>query len=156
MSKKDFENKFWKLENYIDKSKKESKEWKNGIDKKYNSNSISVNGINFRSQLEKERYEFLSFLKQTNTIKDFFYEDKKYILQEWYMYEWKKIRDITYTPDFKVILNNGDIYIEDTKSIPTSKKESFIIKKKLFIHKYIINGDFKWFKIVFNKDEIYW
>lgn len=116
--------------------KKINKGWKY-----WSKKNISLLNIKFQSELELRRYNFLELMVKTWKIKSFEYEPKKFLLQESFKYNWKNYPIITYTPDFKVVLNNWLIVWEDTKSIATKKKESYRIKMKLFVKKYIINDD---------------
>ena len=126
------------------------------VDKKYNSNSSNVDWLNFRSQLERKRYDFLIMLKKLWKIKDVFFEPKKFVLQEWFKYNWNTYKKITYTPDFQIVLNNWMSFWEDTKSESTRKKESYRLKMKMFIKNIIVNNDtYIDFKEVLNFDDIY-
>lgn len=129
-------------------------------DWKYSSNTSIYKWEKFRSNLELERFKFLEILKKSWKILDFYHENEKFILLDTHYYcndnkYWckKTLKKTTYTPDFKIILKNWDIIYEDTKSIETAKKESYIIKKKLFIQKYCKDNIF--FKEVFEFNDIY-
>jgi hypothetical protein len=61
------------------------------------------------------------------------------------MASWKPtINKTTYTPDFTVYVW-GNIFYIDTKSNQTSKKESYVVKKKIFLYKYILWEKNKYF-----------
>jgi len=88
-----------------------------------------------------DRYTYLKLLKQLKKIKDFEYNIQRFDLIDTIDYPFlqeRKFKKITYTPDFKIIDFNDNIFYEDTKSKITSKKESYTIKKRLFLQKYII------------------
>lgn len=144
-------------EQILNKKNISKKEWE-WIDKKYNAKSIMYNNIKFRSTLEYKRYIFLELLVKIWQIKEFKYEPIKFILQEKFKFNNKTYPKITYTPDFRIELNNWEIWYEDTKSEITRKKESYRIKMKLFVFKYIVNWKEKidWFMEVFKSNEIYW
>lgn len=95
----------------------------------------------FKSNIERKRYWFLELCKKNNLIKEFYYEPKRFLLEEWYIFNWEKLRDITYTPDFKIITNDSKEVYEDTKWERTRKLPDYCIKKKLFIKKYILNKE---------------
>lgn len=109
----------------------------NKSDLMYKNKRKIVDGIEFRSTKEANRYCELKILRMSHQIKDFEIQPE-FELQE-------TIRDsagkcvckmIKYIADFKVFYNDGKIVIEDVKSIATAKNKAYKIKKKLFIAKY--------------------
>jgi hypothetical protein len=127
-------------------------------DKKFNSNTSIKYWYTFKSNLEVRRYEFLNILKNWKKILDFFYEPKTFTLLDTIKYPllWNRaLRKITYTPDFLIILNDWKRIYEDTKSKAVAKKESYWIKKRLFLEKYIIWEKDLYFKEVFSSDDTY-
>jgi len=86
-----------------------------------NATPLTYNKIKFKSKLEVFMYKQLRVAK----IK-FDYEKQTFVLIEGFSYMSKKIRPITYTPDF--VLKDYSIIIE-TKGFMT---EVFRIKMKLF------------------------
>lgn len=127
-------------------------------DEKFNSNSCELNWIRFRSELEMKRYTFLQFMKKLWKLKDFSYTPKKFLLMDSINYPFlqeRKLNKITYTPDFLIVTNKWSSIYEDTKSIETAKKESYKIKKRLFLEKYILWKNNIYFKEVFSFDDTY-
>lgn len=121
-----------------------------------NATSTNYNGINFRSRLEVSCYKKL----ETSGL-SFNYESEKIVL-------WKgkktdfvtvylpdknknlvpiktgyKLRDITYTPDFKVIHKNYIIYFDVKGHI----NDTYPMKKKMFIqHLNNLKGNYMFFE----------
>lgn len=104
---------------------------------KYNSKSIERFWIEFKSMKELEFYIFCKWLKSEWKIDDFSHESEKFTLVDTIKYNWTTYKKTTYTPDFKVTKGSMIIYV-DTKSEITAKKESFRVKIKIFLEKYII------------------
>ena len=95
-----------------------------------NATPLTYNKIKFKSKLEVFMYKQLRAAK----IK-FDYEKQTFVLIEGFTYMGKKIRSITYTPDF--VLKDYPIIIE-TKGFMT---EVFRIKMKLLKWNLDICGD---------------
>lgn len=104
-----------------------------------NATPTAFDGVKFKSQLEKRCYKEL-----VDSGLDFHYELDKIILWEGVKLDtaesWnsigrlivkdnKKLRDITYTPDFKILHKNYIIYV-DVKGHPN---DIYPIKKKMFL-----------------------
>lgn len=110
-----------------------------------NASSNTIDNINFKSLLEGRFYKYL---KENNY--NFVYELEKIVLQEsfrpkaLFFKKYKRslkldktiVRQITYTPDFILYLNDYTIYIE-AKGFKT---DSYNIKVKLF-RKWIDNKE---------------
>ena len=99
---------------------------------KYKNKKTKIDGITFDSKREAEYYSELKILKRAGEIKDFELQPK-FELQPTFRKNGATHRSITYTADFKIIENNGDIRIIDVKGMET---QSFKIKRKLFEYKY--------------------
>ena len=99
---------------------------------KYNNKKTVVDNIVFDSKNESLYYEALKDLKNKGLIKDFELQPK-YLLQESFEKDGKKYRPITYIADFRVINNDGSVYLVDIKGMLTTE---FKIKLKLFNYKY--------------------
>ena len=95
---------------------------------KYHSRKTIIDGISFSSALEARFY--LSMAKDERIIITRL--QPRFILQEWFVYEWKKIRPIEYVADF-IIEVDQDVYIIDSKWFETP---DFKLKKKMFLYKY--------------------
>ena len=94
-----------------------------------NAVATTYNDIKFKSRLEVFMYKEL---KKAKIKAD--YEQKKYVLMEGFIFAGKKIRPITYTPDF--VLRKYPVIIE-TKGFMT---DVFKIKMKM-LKWNLVNGD---------------
>ena len=99
---------------------------------KYNNRKTVVDGITFDSRDEALYYEALKDLKEKGLIKDYELQPK-FLLQEAFVKDGKKYRAINYIADFRVINNDGSVYLVDIKGMLTTE---FKIKMKLFNYKY--------------------
>ena len=100
---------------------------------KYNAKKTIVDGIEFASKREANRYFELKLLQRAGEIKNLQLQ-VKYELQPGYELKDKKIRPIYYIADF-VYTRNGQVVVEDTKGFRTKEYQ---LKKKLFEYKYKI------------------
>lgn len=100
---------------------------------KYRNKKIIVDGIEFDSKLEANRYCQLRILEKAKEIKNL-RRQVEYIIQEGFKKNNKTIRPIKYVADFVYYdLKKKKIIIEDTKGY---KNEVYKIKKKIFEYKY--------------------
>lgn len=100
---------------------------------KYRNKKILIDGIEFDSRLESNRYCQLKMLERTNEIKDL-RRQVEYVIQESYKKNNKTIRPIKYIADFVYYdLKRNKTIIEDTKGY---RNEVYKIKKKIFEYKY--------------------
>lgn len=99
---------------------------------KYNSKSVEVDGHLFPSKIEAKYYEQLKWLEANKQIL-FFRIQPRYLLQEAFEKDGKKIRKIDYLADFEVHHLDGNIEVIDVKGM---ELEAFKLKKKLFEYKY--------------------
>lgn len=98
------------------------------------------NGITFDSQLEMKYYRdvLLPKVESGEIIK---YElQKKYILQDGFERNGKRVLPVTYVADFYIEYSDGHIEVIDTKGCPDSVAK---IKRKLFWFKYP-DIDYQW------------
>ena len=86
------------------------------------------------------------FLKGLKGVSD------KYILQEGFIKDGKKIQAITYKADFKVMYANG---LEEVIDVKGKLTESFKIKRKMLLYKYR-DIDFKCLQEKGRKPNKYW
>nr|WP_066232524.1 DUF1064 domain-containing protein [Heyndrickxia sporothermodurans] len=100
---------------------------------KYGNKKTVVDGITFDSKAESIYYNQLKWLKANKQIKDFKLQPR-YILQEGFVKNGKKFREITYVADFEVHKLDGTTEIIDIKGHETKE---FLLKKKLFEWKYL-------------------
>lgn len=117
------------------------------------SKKVKFNNIEFDSKKECKYYQFLLQLKNDGIVKEIELQPR-FLLVEGFRHEAVKnsletitgifkhnqikgkLRDTTYTADFKVVLNDGKEIIIDVKSSRRFQDEVYRIKKKLFLKKY--------------------
>lgn len=100
---------------------------------KYKNKKIKIDGIEFDSQLEADRYYQLKILERANEIK-YLHRQVEFVLQPNYKKNNKTIRAIKYVADFVYYdLRRGKTIIEDTKGF---RNEVYKLKKKMFEYKY--------------------
>jgi len=94
--------------------------------------SESGDGHKFDSKREHKYYEELLQLKNAGIVKEIILQPE-FELQESYVKDGKKVKEIKYIADFKVIYSDGTEEIIDVKGF---KNEIYKLKKKLFHYKY--------------------
>lgn len=100
---------------------------------KYKNKKIVIDGIEFDSRLEANRYCQLKILERAREIKDL-RRQVEFIIQPSYKKNNKTIRAIKYIADFVYYdVKKKKTIIEDTKGF---KNEVYRIKKKIFEYKY--------------------
>ena len=98
----------------------------------------TYDGINFASEPERDFYKKLVDLKKKCKIKDFEIQPN-FPLQEEFYTEFKerfdnvKIQPISITPDYLIILNDGNEILIDTKG-QDQIEEASQIRRKLFLY----------------------
>ena len=105
---------------------------KNKRQNKYNNVKTEIDGFKFDSTAESRYYSELKLRKEAGDIKSFSMQPK-FTLQEGFSKHGKRHRAITYTADFKITHNNGEIEMVDVKGSIT---QVFRIKEKLYRAKY--------------------
>ena len=95
---------------------------------KYKSKKVTIDGITFDSKDESLYYLYLKDLKEKGKIRDFGLQEK-FILQESFIKDGKKYREITYTPDFAIFHNNGRVEYIDVKSLGTATQQGELRRK---------------------------
>lgn len=101
---------------------------------KYNSKTITVDGIRFQSKDESRYYELLKRKRAEGHILNYELQPK-YELQPSFKREGKTIRAITYTADFLVYHTDGTEEIIDIKSIGTATQQG-LIRRKMFWYQF--------------------
>lgn len=96
---------------------------------KYGARKVVADGRVFDSQAEYHHWLVLKSQEEAGEITDLIHQ-YKIILLESFVYQGEKIRQITYSADFTFV-KDGVYHIQDLKSIPTSKTESFRIRWRL-------------------------
>ena len=100
---------------------------------KYGNKKIIIDGIEFDSKLEGNRYCQLKILERAKLIKDL-RRQVQYVIQPSYRKNNKIIRPIYYIADFVYYdIKKGKTIIEDTKGY---RDEIYKLKKKMFEYKY--------------------
>lgn len=103
------------------------------IRRKYGNKKIVIDGIQFDSKLEGERYRQLRLLEKAGEIKDLS-RQVEFELQPSYRKRSKTIRAIKYIADFVYFdVKDKKMIVEDTKGF---KSEVYKLKKKIFEYKY--------------------
>jgi len=99
---------------------------------KYRAKKIVIDSVKFDSKHEAEYYLYLKKKRENGEIRDFG-QQYKIELQPKFEKNGKKYRAITYTPDFAVYHNNGEVEYIDVKGYSTQQGE---LRKKLFDYRY--------------------
>lgn len=105
---------------------------------KYKNKKVVADGIKFDSKHEAEYYLYLKKLKEEGKIKDFQLQHK-FELQPSFKKYGKTHRAITYTVDFAIYHNNGDVEYVDVKGMETQQG---IMRKKMF--DYLFDEKLTW------------
>ena len=102
---------------------------------KYRNEKVYLDGIKFDSNRECQRYIELKTMQKAGLIKDLELQ-KRFVLQEGYVMQGKKIRPITYVADFVYFdIENQKTVVEDAKGMRT---DVYKMKKKMFEYRYQI------------------
>ncbi len=100
---------------------------------KYRNEKVKYDGHTFDSQKECQRYIDLKLLQRVGEIRDLRLQ-YKFILQDGYVFQGKKIQAITYIADFVYWdVGKGCMIVEDVKGFKT---DIYKLKKKLFEYRY--------------------
>ena len=103
---------------------------------KYGNEKTIINNIKFDSKKEGNRYVELLWMQKAKLIKNLELQ-KKFELQENFMWNGKTIRKIVYICDFFYLdCEKGKYMVEDVKSPITKKNPAYVIKRKIFLKKY--------------------
>lgn len=105
---------------------------------KYGAERTEIDEIDFASIWEAKRFTELKLLEKVWNIYKLSIQPK-FLLQEWFIYNWKKIQNIKYTADFKYKNKWDEKYtIEEFKGseFQSKKDTSYVLRKKLFLYKY--------------------
>ena len=98
---------------------------------KYHNQKTIVNGINFDSKREANRYCELRLLEKAGVIK-YLELQPRFLLQPSFRKNRKLHRKIEYIADFSYVENNN-LVVEDVKGVET---EVFKLKRKMFEYRY--------------------
>ncbi len=98
---------------------------------KYGNIKVKIDGHNFDSKKEANRYRELLLLQAASEIEGLMLQPR-YVLQEAFYDKEAHYQAITFTADFRY-RERGQLIVEDVKSPPTRKKADYVIRKKLFV-----------------------
>jgi hypothetical protein len=98
---------------------------------KYNARKTVIDGIEFDSKREAERYQELLLLERSGQIKEL-QTHPLFTLINGFEYRGKQERPIKYEGDFQYY-ENGELVVEDVKGVRTKE---FMLKQKLFKLRY--------------------
>lgn len=101
---------------------------------KYHAKKTIAGGRMFDSRSEARRYNELLLMQQAGEVVEIECQPK-FLLQESYTKNGKKVRPVHYIADFKVTYKDGHVEIEDVKSKATLTP-LYRLKKKLFEKRY--------------------
>ena len=98
---------------------------------KYHAKAMTVDGHRFASQAEARRFGELKLLLRDGQITALRLQPR-FVLQEAFARDGKKVRAVTYVGDFEYF-ERGQRVVEDVKGKPTPL---FQVKWKLFLKRY--------------------
>lgn len=102
---------------------------------KYRNKKMVLNGKVYDSKKEMMRAIQLKQMEKMGMISDL-QEQVRFTLQEPFINNYgKKIREIAYVCDF-FYKKNGEIIVEDVKSVITKSDKVYVLKKKMFEKRY--------------------
>ena len=99
---------------------------------KYGNKKTVIDGYVFDSKLEAKRFTDLKTMLKIGNISNLTLQ-KKFVLQDGFIYNGKAERAITYVCDFYYKDKQGNEIVEDAKGFKT---DVYKIKRKLFLYKY--------------------
>jgi len=100
---------------------------------KYNAKKTERDGITFDSKAEADRYDVLRLMVKGKAITNLTLQPR-FILQDAYIREGRKIRPIEYRGDFAYYEKGGSrLVVEDVKG---TKTKEYLLKKKLLLFRY--------------------
>lgn len=99
---------------------------------KYGNKKTTVDNLSFDSKAEAKRYSELVILEKAGEIKNLVTQPR-YLLQDGFYHEGKKIQAIYYVADFEYSDKFNVLHVEDVKGMKT---EVYKIKRKFFLKKY--------------------
>lgn len=99
---------------------------------KYNAKKVKIDGHTFPSKKEAHRYLELKTLENEGEISHLSLQPKFRLLDP-ITHNGKKVREVDYTADFYYMDNEGREIVEEVKGYRTP---DYVIRMKLFIHKY--------------------
>ena len=102
---------------------------------KYRNKKVIIDGIEFDSQKEGNRYKELKLLERSNEIRNLRLQ-VKFELQPSFKIGNKTHREIIYIADFTYTGKDGNVVVEDVKGCKAIRTKEYILKRKLFAYKF--------------------
>lgn len=98
---------------------------------KFGAKKVIIDGIEFDSTKEGNRYRELKLQEHRGFIKNLELQPK-FVLQEAFRYKGKHVASIKFTLDFRY-KKEGKIIIEDVKGGKATKTEAYSIRRRLLL-----------------------
>ena len=103
---------------------------------KYKNMKVEIDGRNFDSVKEGNRYLELRLLLQAGEISELELQPEYLLLEGRQGKDGAKIRPITYRADFRYRDKDGRLVVEDVKASRSFQTEVYKLKKKLLLARY--------------------
>lgn len=107
---------------------------------KYRAKKTVVDGIEFDSKREADRYCELKLLEKANEIRDLELQPRFLLQDKFVDKQGKTHRKIEYVADFMYVDKDDKTVVEDVKGMMT---DVYKLKKKLFLNLYDDEFDFR-------------
>lgn len=107
---------------------------------KYNAKKITIDGHDFPSKREAERYCELKLFLKAGEIRNLVLQPRFLLQDEFFDKNGVKHKKIEYVADFFYIDKEGRNVVEDVKGVLT---DVYKIKKKMFLKKYDDQYEFR-------------
>lgn len=107
---------------------------------KYNAKKITIDGHDFPSKREAERYCELKLLEKAKEIRDLVLQPRFLLQDKFEDKQGNTHRKIEYVADFMYIDKDNKKIVEDVKGVMT---DVYKLKKKLFLNLYDKEFDFR-------------
>ena len=99
---------------------------------KVNHQRVTINGIDFDSIAEADRYRILRVMEKTGKITDLVCHPRWEIIPAQKIENGRSFQAAHYTADFQYV-RDGKTVVEDVKSEYTRQEESYILRRKLML-----------------------
>ena len=114
---------------------------------KYGAKKVDLDGYTFDSKAEAHRYRDLKYLASSPDVISNIEVHPVFVLQPAFIYFGKRIRQVTYTADFKYIEHDNPdkrdvIVVEDVKGGKATMTQLFNVKWKMARYQHM-NMDFR-------------
>ena len=105
---------------------------------KYGNRKISLDGLTFDSRFEAKKWQELCMRQRIGEITEL-QRQVRFPLIPTRHYGKECVRGCSYVADFVYTEKDGQSVVVDTKGFETPE---YIIKKKLFLEKYVLSGEY--------------